>query len=130
MLPSDTRCDACQEAQTNFALLNYEQELQNLERVRHAAATLAMRACDELSHRCLPRSWSCRCGARAKGSLAAPPSFVSAPEMDIAALLRVLTKRPIHYASAGGVTRHQKGRWEARIGALTDRKYRCVARTG
>jgi AP2-like factor (euAP2 lineage) len=26
-----------------------------------------------------------------------------------------------------GVTRHQKGRWEARIGQLTGRKYRCVA---
>lgn len=29
----------------------------------------------------------------------------------------------IHSATA----RHQKGRWEARIGALTGRKYRCVA---
>ena len=27
-----------------------------------------------------------------------------------------------------GVTRHQKGRWEARIGALTGRKYRCAQR--
>jgi hypothetical protein len=62
------------EAQTNFQILNYEQELQNLERVRHVATTLAMRARDVLFCRCPPRSWSCRCGARARASRAALPS--------------------------------------------------------
>ena len=45
-----------QEAQTNFQILNYEQELQNLERVLNAMSALAMRIRSHAFRRCLLRS--------------------------------------------------------------------------
>ena len=73
---------AGREAQTNFKILNYEQELQNLERVSTDELVLSLRR-------------------QSKGFTRGSSRF-------------------------RGVTRHQKGRWEARIGQLTGRKYRYL----
>jgi len=70
------------QAQTNFQILNYEQELQNLERVSTDELVLSLRR-------------------QSKGFTRGSSKF-------------------------RGVTRHQKGRWEARIGQLTGRKYRYL----
>ncbi len=40
---------------------------------------------------------------------------------------RALDLCAVAFCRFRGVTRHQKGRWEARIGQLTGRKYRCAA---
>lgn len=75
--PSDV--PGAQEAQTNFQILNYEQELQQLERVSAEELVLSLRR-------------------QSKGFSRGSSRF-------------------------RGVTRHQKGRWEARIGMLVGRKY-------
>ena len=74
------------QAQTNFQILNYEQELQNLERVSTDELVLSLRR-------------------QSKGFTRGSSRF-------------------------RGVTRHQKGRWEARIGQLTGRKYRYLGLFG
>lgn len=71
-----------QEAQTNYAISGYEQELAQLDKVSRDELVLSLRR-------------------QSKGFMRGTSKF-------------------------RGVTRHQKGRWEARIGQLTGRKYRYL----
>lgn len=70
------------DAQTNFSIAHYAQELANLDRVTEDELVLSLRR-------------------QSKGFTRGTSRF-------------------------RGVTRHQKGRWEARIGTLTGRKYRYL----